>query len=260
VKEQDQLAAHMDDLARRASKTGMAFSKFLTPAEKQPVGQHFAGRQDVLLKLDGGYIGAEREIAVFTHPEFGIYHTDDCLSALKLKYRLQDPVSHRDVLGSLMALGIERAVIGDILCESGQTAVICLKSMADYLTEHLQKIGRVGVEVSAMTFSDLPEKHEELTVKTATVASLRLDAVLCAIFRISRGRASELIATQKIRLNHMPATDPSKQLQEGALLSVKGMGRALLISKDGFSKKGRIFIKFGLYSATGGNPFVKTLS
>ncbi|MDR1205332.1 MAG: RNA-binding protein [Peptococcaceae bacterium] len=247
MKERDQLAAHMDDLARRASKTGVAGSKFLTPAEKQLVRQRFALRQDILLKLDGGYTGAEREIAVFIQPEFGIYHADDCLSALKLEYRPQDPVSHRDVLGSLMALGIERPVIGDILCGSGQTALVCLKSMAAYLTEHLQKIGRVGVNVSAVALSDLPEKHEELAVKTATVASLRLDAVLCAIFRISRSRASELVSTQKINLNHMPVADPSQKVPEGAILSVKGMGRAVLISTDGFSKKGRIFIKFGLY-------------
>jgi RNA-binding protein YlmH len=250
MKEWDQLAAHMNDLARRASKTGIASSKFLTPAEKQQVKQRFALRQDILLTLDGGYIGAEREIAVFTQPEFGVYHADDCLSALKVKYRPQDPVSHRDVLGSLMALGIERAVIGDILCGSGETALICLKSIAAYLTEHLQRIGRVGVYVSAMTFSDLPERHEELIIKTATVASLRLDAVLCAMFRLSRSRASELILTQKINLNHMPATDPSQKVPEDATLSVKGMGRALLISTDGFSKKGRIFIKFGLYPAT----------
>jgi RNA-binding protein YlmH len=146
-----------------------------------------------------------------------------------------------------MALGIERAVIGDIICGPGQAALICLKSIEAYLIEHLEKIGRVGVEISVIPFSDLPEKQEELIIQTATVASLRLDAVLSATFRISRSRASELISSQRISLNHLPAADPSKEVPEGAILSVKGVGRAMLISIDGFSKKGRIFIQFGLY-------------
>jgi RNA-binding protein YlmH len=245
------LEAHMEDLARRAFKTGIACSKFLTPAEGQVVRRRFVSRQDVLLKLDGGYDGAEREVAIFLRPELGaVYRADEYLAVLQIKYRAKDTVSHRDVLGALMALGIERAVVGDILCEPGQTALICLKPMAAYLTEHLKKVGKAGVEVFPASFSDLPEKHEELTIKTATVASLRLDAVLCAMFRISRSRASELIAAQKVSLNYAPAVNPSKEVPDNAVLSVRGMGRALLISKGGFSKKGRIIIEFGLYPAS----------
>jgi RNA-binding protein YlmH len=254
MKGYDKLEAHMEDLARRAFKTGIVYSKFLTPAERQSVKQRFSSRRDILLRLDGGYAGAEREIAVFLEPEFGVYHREDCLSALGVKYRAQDSVFHRDVLGALTALGVERAVIGDILCDPGQTALICLKSMADYLAEHLKKVGRVGVEVFPMLFSDLPDRHEELTVKTATVASFRLDAVLCAVFRVSRSRAAELVAEQKVSLNHVLAVNPSKEVPAGALLSVKGMGRALLISQGGLSKKGRIFIEFGLY------PYTRSLS
>jgi RNA-binding protein YlmH len=247
MEEWNGLKAHMEDLARRAAKTGKASSKFLTPAEKQVVRRHFAERRDVVAELDGGYEGAEREIAIFLHPEFGSCRADECLTALRVKYRVQDPVSHRDVLGSLMALGVERAVVGDILCDPGQAALVCLKPMEAYLTEHLRKVGRAGVDVSVMSLSDLSAKHEDLIIKTATVASLRLDAVLCAMFRISRSRAADLISAQKVCLNHVLAVNASKEVQEGALLSVKGMGRALLISKNGFSKKGRIYIEFGLY-------------
>jgi len=76
---------------------------------------------------------------------------------------------------------------------------------------------------------------------------LRLDAVLCAAFGLSRGRASELIAAGRASLNHLPCLQPSKELDEGALLSVRGLGRAKLLEVGGVSKKGRLFVQIGLY-------------
>ena len=83
---------------------------------------------------------------------------------------------------------------------------------------------------------------------TKAVASLRLDAVLCAAFGLSRAKGAELISAGTVSLDHQPCLQPSKEISEGALISVRGMGRARLLEIGGTSRKGRVFIKIGLYS------------
>jgi len=240
------LLAHLQDLAGRAAKTGCEASRFLTPAQSQSACEYFK-RGWATLSFEGGFEGAERTRAVFVNSDWGGYDREKLLSALKIRYRPQDSLSHRDVLGSLMALGIERDVVGDIVCEDGTAALICLPEMEGYIAENLDKVGRVGVTVSKIAFCELPAKQENLIIKTDTVASLRLDVVLCAAFDLPRTKASELIAAGRVSLKHQLCLQPAKELDEGALLSVRGLGRAKLLEVGGLSKKGRMFVQIGLY-------------
>lgn len=243
----DLLSGHMEDLAAKAAKTGSAASKFLTPAEVQTVTAHFSHRRDVSLTCDGGCGGAERLRAIFTNPSWGGYERGELFTALRITYRPQDTLGHRDILGALMALGIEREVVGDIIADGSPAALICLPEISGYIIQNLTKAGRVGITVSRITLDELPARTESLTVKTDTVASLRLDAVLCAAFGLSRGRAAEVIAAGLVSLNHEPCLQTAKETAEGMVLSVRGMGRAVLTEVGGTSRKGRIFIKIGLY-------------
>jgi len=238
----DILLAHMEDIAQKAVKTGVAASKFLTPAEAQAVAERFAHNR-AELSFDGGAASAERVRAVFLNPDWGSYNRAELLTALKIECR--EPLTHRDILGALMALGLERNTIGDIIDHAAM--FVCLPELSGYIAENLTKIGRAGVTVSEISLDMLPEKSEDLAIKTDTVASLRLDAVLSAAFGTSRAKAAELIASGRVNLNHQPCVQPAKELSEGALLSVRGHGRAKLLEVGGTSKKGRIFLQIGLY-------------
>jgi len=243
----DILIAHMNDLARRAIKTGIAASKFLTPAESHCVFEHFLRRKDVTLIVDGGFDNSERTRAVFTNPDWGEYKRTDLFAALKVKHRSQDTLGHRDILGALMALGLERETVGDIVLAETVTAFVCLPELSEYIIENFTKAGRVGLEVSAIGLDELPARREELTIKTDTVASLRLDAVLSAAFGISRTKATEIIASGYVSLNHQVCLRTDKEVVEDSLLSVRGLGRAKLLEIGGLSRKGRSFIKIGVY-------------
>jgi RNA-binding protein YlmH len=242
----DLLVAHIEDLAARASKTGWAASRFLTPAEACGIAEHFK-RKRVSLSFDGGFEDAERVRAVFVHPEWGEYGRADLFAVLRIEYRPQDTLGHRDILGALMALGIERDTVGDIVGAGNSTVLVCLPEMSDYIIENLTKAGRVGISVSEIGLDELPVRQEELTIKTDTVASLRLDAVLCSAFGLSRAKAAELIAAGRVSLDHVQCLQPAKELSEGALLSVRGSGRAKLLETSGMSRKGRMFVRIGLY-------------
>jgi RNA-binding protein YlmH len=240
------LLAHIEDIAQKADKTGYAASRFLTPAERQSVAEHFK-HQRVALTFDGGFDDAERARAVFANPDWGEYDRSKLFAALKIAWRQQDTLTHRDMLGALMALGIERDTVGDIVCEIHHAALVCLPELGRYIAENLTKAGRVGISVSEIGLTELPARTEELTIKTDTVASLRLDAVLCAAFGIPRAKASELIAAGRVNLDHKQCSQPAKEVGEGSVLSVRGMGRVRLLEVGGMSRKGRMFVRFGVF-------------
>ncbi|MDR1669944.1 MAG: hypothetical protein LBR76_08305 [Oscillospiraceae bacterium] len=237
----DVLLSHMEDLAKRAAKTGCAASRFITPADAQITAARFAGRRDVTLSFDGGFEGAERTRAIFCNPGWGGYARAELFAALRIE--AHEPPGHRDVLGSLMALGIEREVTGDIL----PGALVCLPEMAGFIAQNLERVGRLPVKLTEIRLDELPEKEETLQIKTDTVASLRLDALIGTAFGLSRGKAAELIESGRVSLNHTQCLQGAKEAREGAVLSVRGAGRAKLLEVGGVSKKGRIFIKIGLH-------------
>ena len=247
MNENDILIAHMSDLASRVLKTGFSASKFLTPAESQSVSEYFSRRKDVTLIVDGGFEGAERTRAVFTNPDWGEYERADLFTALRVAHRTQDTLGHRDILGALMALGIERETVGDIIVNEAVAAFVCLPEIGAFIIENFTKAGRVGLEVSAISLDELPAREEEMTIKTDTVASPRLDAVLSAAFGMSRTKAAELITAGRVSINHQVCLRTDKEVGVDSLLSVRGLGRAKLLEIGGLSRKGRSFIKIGVY-------------
>ena len=246
MEQKDYLIGHMEDLADKAVKTGSSASRFLTPAEVRRVSGSFKHKRIKLL-FDGGYDNAERVRAVFLNPDWGEYGRAGVVAALKIEYRKQDALGHRDILGALMALGIERDMVGDIVSEENSATLVCLPEMSRFIIENLTKAGRVGITVSEISLDEIPAVQEELSIKTDTVASLRLDAVLSAAFGLSRSKATELIAAGRVNLDHLPCVQPTEELVEGALISVRGLGRAKLLEVGGVSKKGRTFVRIGLY-------------
>jgi len=243
--QQDLLIAHMEDLSKKAAKTGYAASRFLTPAQALLIERHFKKYNN--LTFDGGVDNAEYTRAIFSNPDWGIYNRSELFAALRFNYRAQDKLTHRDILGALMALGIKRDTLGDIHCGEASATLVCLPELGGYIAESLIKIGRAGISATVISLDELDERQENLAIKTHNVASLRLDVILCATFNLSRTKASTLIAANRVNVNHQPCLHPSKELSEGTLLSVRGMGRAKLVEVGGMSKKGRIFVQIGLY-------------
>jgi RNA-binding protein YlmH len=246
MEQRDVLLEHLEDLAERAVRTGFSVSRFLTPAEAQNADRRFARRRDVALSFEGGFEEAERVRAVFTRPDAAGYERGGLFSALKIEWREGDDLGHRDVLGALMALGVERDTLGDIVCEGCRAVLVCLPEMGGFIAENFTKAGRAGVVITPISLEELPVRRTEPVVKTGTVASLRLDAVLSIALGLSREKASALVKAERVSVNHQLCAKPDKELAEGAVLSVRGFGRVRLLEVGGTSKKGRIFIKVGV--------------
>lgn len=192
--------------------------------------------------LWGGYPDARRKmLAVF--PEYlrgGITELFP-MKCLTFAYRKEDTLTHRDILGSLMAQQLKREVVGDIVTGEGIAQTFLTDVAARLVTGSIAKIGRVGVKTDDSRPFEL-ENAQKFQDISGTVASLRLDCIVSLAAKLSREKAAALIRTDKVDVNHLTADSLSYELKEGDILSVRGCGRFILSGINGETKKGRIHI------------------
>ena len=192
--------------------------------------------------LWGGHDNAARKI-LCVYEDF----SEDCFMAqfpmkcLTFTFRKEDSLSHRDFLGSFMALRLKREVIGDIIIGEGTAQCFVTEVAAKLIMSELSKIGRVGVKITdSLPFSMSVEQEFEDT--GSTVASLRLDCIVSAAAKVSRENAAKLIRSEKVSVNHLPVCSVSEELRQGDIITVRGCGKFILNNINGTTKKGRIHI------------------
>ena len=254
--EQKVLYSHLLDLMLRAENRNVVMtSGFMTEAETSGADGLLRAAGCRQYGFFGGYPEAERKCAVFLTDYCDAEAVAEMPSLAELVYveakvnkfdEGKADFSHRDVLGSLMGLGIEQDVIGDIMTDGGTAVIIAKASIADFLRENLTKIGRYAVTVTV-------HEHYAITPKRDfeegfdTVASLRLDAVASSIFKTSRGVAADAIGGGLVTVNGIAVTKSDMTVREGDKIALRGKGKAVLDKTDGFSKKGRIRFSFRRY-------------
>lgn len=234
------LIAHVQDMVQRGA--WRSFTAFLDM------------RQYTLVKAElragcyrffGGYPDAQRGILCI-HPEDMPPEDDEYpITCLTITFPDAFPITHRDVLGSLMAQQVQRDRVGDIPVRPGFVQCFVTGAAAS-VGMSLTKIGRVGVKVTdTEPFSgDFVQNTKEIT---GTVASPRLDAVLRTALNRGRGQCLEMIHAGLVTLNYLECTDPSRQLAAGDVFSVRGSGKFAVREIGAMTKKGRLHIVIEQY-------------
>ncbi len=193
--------------------------------------------------LWGGFEEAERKMLFFL-PDYMDAPPEDALSIVQATHRDTRPPGHRDYLGSVLGLGVDRAGVGDILADEGGAQIIVRSSLADFFATHYTSAGRVHLSVSIFPITALSVPETEPVYKTASLASLRADAVLAAAFSVSRTLAADAVRAQKVFVNNLPLTKGDKTLAIGDRVRWQGKGRFVLEETGGTSRKGRLFVTF----------------
>lgn len=239
-------ARRMIDLAEQVlGGRPFRLTDFMSPAGLAIADAVHANYPGIKVETSGGYQGAERLRIAFVDQDFQ-GKVSMGIQALKVSW---DPrfrlLTHRDVLGSLIGLGLERGKLGDIMVAQGGATILVDETVADFVVQNFKKIAMVSVEVSPMDLDQIKPKEEKIKEIRTTVASLRLDSVASSGFSLSRTKVVEAIKAGLLQVNWQAAKGPSQEVAEGDMISMRGRGRVKVEAITGQSKKGRtgVFLK-----------------
>lgn len=233
--------------ARADAQNRYTYTPFLTLAEQSLLHQ-LSHRLQAPFVLLGGYPGAERRVACFgREEEIGAPPAPPfvCLKAAPVQEKFASALTHRDFLGAMMALGLKRETLGDLLIEGKSCYVFCLDEVAEVLCRELKQAGRTNLNtLPALPPQSAVEPPEETSL---TVASERLDAMISAVWRLSRRESAELFEQQLVFVNGRQILSPSASPDPGEIISVRGRGRFRYEGIERETKKGRIRITVRIY-------------
>lgn len=239
-KEQLTIAKIVDKINKYKRTGNVCSTNFLDPSE---ILESENIVRDFPYFFFGGYKEAERKILVIGIEEEEIAKEFvEILTIELLDTKSDKTLSHRSVLGSLLGLGLNRDVLGDIILKDGRADFFVTKDITKYIIQNLDYVGREKVKIYKNTYDNMLQVENLAKEIKTTVASLRIDAVISSALGISREVSSKLIQNQKVKLNYKFIENPSKQIKEGDKISVRGYGRIELTEIIGETRKDRIRI------------------
>ena len=235
------LLRRAEDLAGLAEKYNTPrFSDFFDENEQAVICGGFYNSGAVWF---GGNIRCTRRmLGIFPDWWCDSYDDEFPISVLYVKNKGRKELSHRDYLGALMSLGLERKKVGDIAVWHDGAYIFMTPSAAEHASASIGKIASCGVECTVIPCSQAKMPEERFELADIVAASLRLDAVVAAVCGMSRRVAGEYIAAGRVSVNHKPEQKCDYLLKEEDLLSLRGYGRVQIIKTGGKTRSDRLHI------------------
>ena len=248
-KEELQLKKRLMDLAEQSYRNNIfTFSGFLSLSEQQVLLQaerEFSAR----FELFGGNSNCERCMVRFgSEDDLGYLQEYPivCLHVKPLIAKFSDTFSHRDFLGAIMNLGIERSTIGDIVLQDNTASLYCHEKMAQYLMDELTKVKHTHVKCEKIESVELLPQKEPVP-KEFIVASGRIDVVVAKVYNLSRSACVELFRSKRIFVNGKTQENNSYFLKEKDVVTARGFGKFIFEKQLGQTKKERVKILVSEY-------------
>ena len=197
----------------------------------------------------GGYPEADRSLLILPAEWEDRETLCSCVTGpvavIRAIWKSSDELGHRDFLGALMGLGIERELVGDILPKEGCCDILLLREIVPYVLQNLLSAGRSSLTLSVAESPEAGESRFRLIKDT--VASLRMDAIVGSGFSLAREKAAAAIRSGKVSLNGLECLKPDKLIETGSRLSLRGLGKIELFDVGGQSRKGRTIVVIKRY-------------
>lgn len=250
-KELQQMKNRFRDLAQKSFQQNMfTFTGFLGLSEQDLFWQAEPQLRYAGYTFYGGDEMCERMVLRFGKPEefgyeepFGI----SCVHIKPLQEKFADEFSHRDFLGALMNLGIERATLGDIRVGKKEAYLFCLDSIAEFICENLTQVKHTHVMCSVVEeMVQIPQ--EEPQILTVQAASDRIDAVIAKVLNKSRGDVVDLFRAGKVFVGGRLCENNARTLKENEVVNVRGFGKFVYQGAIGETKKGKLNIRVARYN------------
>jgi len=247
-KEDIQFTKRLDELCERSKERySPEFTSFLDGRLLRYTESYLGSVSDTVLVSFGGFNGAERcVVGIFPEELYGSVPKEELksyfeISGVEIRGSGFSAISHRDIMGSVLALGVKRETMGDIYVpENSNCGYVCMTSVAArYVCDNLEFVSRDKVKCSLIPVSQLPTIERKFSVISGTVASDRLDCVVSLAARISREKSKGLIVSGFVNVNHEPVDKSDFSVEDGDILSIRGYGRFVISEIGGLTKKGR---------------------
>jgi RNA-binding protein YlmH len=200
-------------------------------------------------KLWGGRACADRVLVRFGSPDDLGYEEEFPIICIHMKPKngkFADDLTHRDFLGALMNLGIERGTLGDILVKDKDGYLFCLEKVADLICSGLNKVKHTSITCEIVS-PDIQIPEEAPAAFEYLVASERLDGVIAKVYGMSRAYVLQLFESGKIYLGGRLSENHTKQLRQGEVVSVRGFGKFIYDGQVGESRKGKLYVQVRKY-------------
>lgn len=249
-KEVQQLKNRFHDLADKSFQQGIfTFTGFLGLSEQDVLWREEAALKYAGISVSGGCESADRIVVRFGNAEelgYEIPFPVACIHIKPLMPKFADRLSHRDFLGALMNLGIDRSTLGDIKVGDKEAYLFCLDSIAEFICTNLEQIKHTHVKCSVTeSFAEIPqEKPEEINIQ---VQSLRADAVLAKVYNMSREKSLELFRAEKVYINGRLCENNSRLLKEKETVNARGYGKFCVAGEPGETRKGKLAVRILVY-------------
>ncbi len=218
---------------------------FLDPRQQHIV-ESIIGQNDEML-LSFYPENAERKRALLYPSYFQPEEEDFGIRVFEIQYPSKFvTIEHRQVLGTLMSLGLKREKFGDIIAENDTIHLLLAEEISEYVRMELTQIGKAKITLKDVPLKERIESHEQWQDKVTTVSSLRLDVVLASIYNDSRQKAQTLIKSNHVKVNWKPVENASFEVEAGDVISARGYGRSKLLSIEGRTKRDKWRISVGI--------------
>lgn len=217
------------------------FSNSFCPPNIWSFFQENCQNSDFKIVTNGLFEEAERRVIAFNNK----YNIDYPIEALQIRNKSNfSNLRHKDYLGAILSLGIDRNKIGDVVVKDDRAYVPVMEDISSYILNNLASIGKSPVEISILyDLVDLPSiDFDEISIN---VQSLRLDSVVAKLANISRSKAIELLDSSKVLVNYVKSKDKSQELLKGTRLTIRGNGKYIVGDIIGETRSGkqRIIVK-----------------
>ena len=230
------IASRVGDMLSSLDRRAICYSRFLDEGELLEAERSAKGAGCFYLSY-GGFAGAERKVlCVCSYAE----PLTEEFPVVALCFRLSNKtdISHRDVLGALMSLGIKREFIGDIVFTDEQCVFFVYDSVSALIMSELSSVGRFGVKPAVFDGDFVYERKTEQM--DCIVSSLRIDCVLSAVLHLSRDASEQVLAGRFVKINGIECTKRDKQVAPGDVFSVRRAGKFKVGDIEGKTRKDRI--------------------
>lgn len=242
--EERMFLSHICDMCDKSEKTlRVMYSKFMSPRQELLVKERLAPLYDI--RFFGGFEGAQRVMAAVVPNDW-----EECefpMCAVRADNLGKRELTHRDYLGSILALGITRDNIGDIATSEDGAYVFMCRDIAEYIMTNLTKVASSGVRLTREDDFSKVEVTVNFKVVSATVSSMRLDCIVSAATGKSRSVSASFIAEGLVNVNYTPVKSVSYMVKDKDVLSVRGFGKAVVETDMTLTRKGRTHINIKKY-------------